>query len=242
MNERNDRLERAIREWTRLGAAFSTLPARKCPDLERLLLETARLAPSMPRLFIMATSWLNKYGDSVAKSRLIWLIHQELEPEHQAALGLMLEVAQGGTHPARFASVIQELAVARHRRPLFEVERTPASMAARARRRASKASLRWGVWCEPFELKHDALRPANWVMARNPELVARADFRGDLRASALAALAHDPSAGDSEIHLARHSGGSRAQLRNALDNLELTGKVRRIRRQGVRRTQICLPA
>jgi hypothetical protein len=56
-------------------------------------------------------------------------------------------------------------------------------------------------------------------MHRNPDLVPRADFRGDLRASVLASLGHDPGAGRSELDLARRSGGSRAQVRAALDNL-----------------------
>ena len=62
-------------------------------------------------------------------------------------------------------------------------------------------------------------------MRENPSLVARADLRGDLRASVLAALEHDADAGQSELDLARCSGGSRAQVRSALDNLELTGKA-----------------
>jgi hypothetical protein len=120
------------------------------------------------------------------------------------------------------------------------VERGTAKLAERARRRASPISTRWGVWCEEIEFKDDALRPASWLMRENPGLVMRADFRGDLRASVLAALAHDADAGLSELDLARSCGGSRAQVRSALDNLELTGKAFRARKDRERRTRISL--
>jgi hypothetical protein len=77
-------------------------------------------------------------------------------------------------------------------------------------------------------------------MRENPELIMRADFRGDLRASVLAALAHDADAGLSELDLARRCGGSRAQVRSALDNLELTGTACRTRKDRERRTRISL--
>ena len=53
-------------------------------------------------------------------------------------------------------------------------------------------------------------------------------LRGDLRVSVLAALRFDEGAGNSELALARAAGGSRAQIRNALENLEMTGRVRRL--------------
>jgi predicted transcriptional regulator len=65
-------------------------------------------------------------------------------------------------------------------------------------------------------------------MERHPEFVVRADMRGDLRVSVLASLRFDAGAGQSELALARAAGGSRAQVRNALDNLEMTGRVRRL--------------
>jgi hypothetical protein len=164
----------------------------------------------------------------------------ELEPEHHAALGLLLDIAQQGTHLAQFASIIRELSPAAKSHPLFDVERANAKLAERARRRASRISTRWGLWCEEIEFKDDALRPASWLMRENPGLVMRADFRGDLRASVLAALAHDADAGQSELDLTRCSGGSRAQVRSALENLELTGKACRTREDRERRTRISL--
>lgn len=236
----SDRLDNLISQWTRIGAGFTADQSPEPPDLERLLLETAREVSGMARLFIMAATWLHRYGDLIAKHRLKRLIRDELEREHHATLGLLLDIAQQGTHPAQFASIIRELSPAPEPHPLFDIERDSAKLAERARRRASSISMRWGLWCEDIEFKDDALRPASWLMSQNPGLIMRADFRGDLRASVLAALEYDADAGLSELDLARRCGGSRAQVRSALDNLELTGKARRSRTDRERRTRISL--
>lgn len=236
----NDRLDTLVSSWTRIGAGFAAHPAPETPDLERLLLDTARSAPPMARLFIMAATWLHRYADLVATHRLRRLIRDELDPPHRPVLGLLLDAAQQGTHPPQFGALTRALPAERDPHPLFQVEQISPALAERARRRASPLSLRWGLWCEEFELKTDALRPPSWVMKHNPRFITRADFRGDLRASILAALEHDRDAGLSELHLARCAGGSRSQVRNALDNLELTGKAARERADNERRTRIRL--
>ena len=228
----SEHLDNLIARWTRLGAGFSAESLPQTPDLERLILDTARHGPEMARLFIMAVTWLHLYGDLVARHRLRRLAREELEPQHHPSLGLMLDLAQRDAHTRRFGTIIRALPADAHPRPLFDVERTGPLLIARAERRADPLSRHWGRWCESIELKHDALRPARWILANNPSLAARADFRGDLRASVLASLAHDRDAGESELGLARRAGGSRAQVRNSLECLELTGRVRRLR--GVR--------
>lgn len=230
----DDRLDTLIRQWARLGAGFSVEPAGETPDLERLLLETARLGARMSRLLIMAATWLRAYGSLIAKHRLKRLIRDELEVEFRPVLGLLLDLAQQGTHPARFQSVVHLLTPAEPARPLFESERMNAALAARAERKASEISKRWGLWCEPLDPKEEALRPAAWVRERNAGFVTRADLRGDMRASVLASLRFDAGAGRSEVSLAHAAGGSRAQVRSALEQLEFTGRVRRERGRGRR--------
>ena len=78
------------------------------------------------------------------------------------------------------------------------------------------------------------------MMTHNPGLGTRADFRGDLRASILDALEHNENAGESELELARTSGGSRAQVRSPLWNLIVTGRVQRTRAANSRKTRILL--
>jgi hypothetical protein len=235
-------LKPLIAEWASLGAGFGGEPARTggTPDLERLLLETARRAPAMARLFVMAATCLHEYGDLVAKHRLKRLITEEREEEHRATLGLLLDIAQRGTHPPEFETVIRGMRGRRKgaARPLFDIERETAALAARAERRASAVSRAWGLWCEEIEFRKDALRPAAWMMARHPGLVMRADFRGDLRASIVASLRHDEGAGRNEVALAMRAGGSRAQVRNAPRNLEMTGRVRAGKAEGANRREV----
>jgi len=235
----NERLDNLIRDWTSIGAGFGGEPSDGEVDLERLLLETARHASGMARLFIVAATWLHRYGDLVAKHRLKRLIRDELGAEYRPILGLLLDTAQEGTHPREFATVTRLLRPAQRAGPLFEVERR-AGLAARAERRATALSRRWKLWCEPIEFKDDAVRPTAWMMARHPGFIARADFRGDLRASILAALRHDPGAGASEVRLAELCGGSRAQVRSALRNLEMTGRVSGRKVQGANRREVLL--
>lgn len=236
----NKTLDILFAQWTRLGAGFNTEPSAQTPDLERLLLDTARHSPEAARLFIMAATWLHRYGELIAKNRLKRLINDELAIEHRPTLGLLLDIAQQGTHPLRFQSIISMLEPATTPQPLFQISRENAKLAERAERRASVISRKWGMWCDPIEFKDDALRPSHWVMARNDGFITRADFRGDLRSSILAALRHDPQAGESEYKLARLSGGSRAQVRNSLENLAMTGRISRDIGKGVRRNGIAL--
>jgi hypothetical protein len=224
--------------WRALGIQFDVAPSKGTPDLERLLLDTARELPGNPRLLPMVVTWLRRYGDAVARNRLRRLIASELAPKDGPALALLLDAADEDEHPARFAAILRDLRPASTPAPLFDVERATAALADRARRRASDVSRRWGRWAEPVEPRPDTLAPPTTVMRRHPWLRLATDFRGDMRASVMSALLHDPDSRDSETSLARAAGGSRAQVRNALANLELTGRARRLRKPGIRRTQI----
>src|SRR3954465_6885223 len=117
----NDPLDSLVSDWTRIGAGFGAVPAAATPDLEALLLGTARHAGEMPRLFIMAATWLRSYGDLVAKHRLNRLIQEDLDPGHRPVLGLLLDIAQEGTHPPEFGVIIKGLEPASPARPLYDV-------------------------------------------------------------------------------------------------------------------------
>ncbi|MCA9290386.1 MAG: hypothetical protein KDA25_04610 [Phycisphaerales bacterium] len=237
----NDTLDSLISTWASLGAGFDAEPEDAGDiDLERLLLDTARFIPRMARLFIMAATWLHAYGDTIAMHRLRRLIDDELEPECRPVLGLLLDTAQQGTHPREFEAVVRHILPEPSPKPLFESARRSVKLSEIARRRASALSRKWGLWMQPIEFKDDAIRPASWMMARYPALRTRADFRGDLRASVMASLRHDVNAGQSESRLAALAGGSRSQVRNALRNLEMTGRVVSHRAEGANRREVTL--
>lgn len=233
---RRGEVDRLIAEWTRAGAGFNIEPAGATPDLERLLLDTARCASADSRLFTMAMSWLSMYDRLVARQRLARLVVTELEPGYRPVLGFLLELAQAGRGGGHFNAVIALCPPAELAGPLFDVDRASPALAARAERRASAESRRWGLWTEELAVKKDAIRPAGWVIDHNPVFRARADFKGDLRASIVECLRADSASGASESELARACGVTRMAVRAALADLELGGWVQRLTERNRTRT------
>jgi hypothetical protein len=219
--------------WVRLGVMLNvTALETETPDVERLLLGTARHASRNTRLLIMGATWLARRGRCVAKHRLAQVIASELEVEHQAVMGFMLEWAT--THAdwgvgGHFKAAIRACRAAKDPGPLTEVERRVPAFARLAELRASALSRKWGRWLEDFEAKDDALRTAEWFREHHPALVARAMTGGDVAASVLAELASAGGRVASEAELASRCGVTRAAIRDALANLQSIGEVRTAR-------------
>lgn len=230
--------------WARLGALFNVAPARgPAPDLERLLLDTARAAPGNPRLYILAVTWLAAYGLYVAAHRLKRLAVEELEPEHQATLGLILDTAVDHGAPKSLRHVVTEsLQPAPQPGPLFEVDRGPLASSIEAD--ATPVSKRWGQWVQPVEPKPDALRPPQWIVRHNPSFASRAAHKGDLRTSIIETFRRDLRGQPvSETELARRCAATLLAVRSALDDLQHELPQLRIdRRRGRNGSQILLHA
>ncbi|MDD5458557.1 MAG: hypothetical protein PHF37_04105 [Phycisphaerae bacterium] len=86
---------------------------------------------------------------------------------------------------------------------------------------------KWGLWCGSVQLKDDAVRPIEWIMAKNPALKQRAIFGGNLRVSILESIARNSRAGQSESALSRYCHATRKAVREALDHLEFCQIIRR---------------
>ena len=224
-----DSRETIAAQWSRLGVLFNVSPSRQPPDLERLLIDTAGQIPANPRLFIMAATWLARYGRLVAKHRLVQMVGQLEDAAAVAALGLLLDTADTMCHADVLDVVKSACRPAPAPMPLFIVDRASPGLAEFARSRASVLSKRWNLWAETIELKMDALRPLDWIMERNPSMQVRAVFSGGLRTSILACLQYDVPAGASEARLARLCGVTRKAMHEALDHLELCGMIQRTR-------------
>ena len=216
-----------IRNWVRLGCLFGVTPSPETPDIERLLVRTARLIPHNARLLPVVTTWLVVYGDAVARHRLGRLIRGELARGDQPSLGLLLEAAVERGAPTGLRACCQACTPETVGRPLYAFQRDDATLAAIAEKNASALSRRWGVWAPEFDLKRDAIRPVSWVLDRNPDLRDRIIRKGDLRASILESLRWDTPDGSapSEMALTRLTGATRAGVRAALDALLLAGAV-----------------
>ena len=213
-------LDHVIAQWARLGVAFNTQPSAKSADLELLVLETARVASQDERIFVIVATWLCKYGHLVAKHRLKRLVIVELEEQYKPVLGVLLDTVRQQTRTAHFNDVIGECYPATESAPLFEIERKHKKLHRLAERHASPISKRWNLWTRTLHPKDDALRPARWIIENNPGYQSRADLKGDLRSSIIAALRHRPEAGECEASLARSCGATRSAVHSSLNSLE----------------------
>ncbi len=224
LGSRDTRVER---DWARVGVLFNCRPSRKAPDLERLLLDTARACPDNARLLPLVVTWLSHYGQFVARHRLKRLVQTDLEPEHSAILGLIVEEAIAACGTRELLIVSEACESRRPAGPLSRPQRDEASLVEVAKRHASEASARWGAWAPPVEPKPDAIRPVSWLLEHNPELRERIIRKGDLRVSIIETLRRDTPGGSapSEVALAKLSGATRAAVRKALSALQLEGAV-----------------
>lgn len=229
-------------DWATLGVLFAATPSDDSPDIERLLLRTARAAPGHARLIAAAVTWLLVHGHAVARHRLRRLAACELEPLARPVLGFIIDSALQAGATKRLAIVLDSCHAAATPGPLHHLHRTDDRLRAIAHRTACPVSLKWGVWFPPVTLMHDAIRPASWVRAANPAFHARIVRQGDLRCSIIESLRLDARGMvDSENALARLSGATRAALRHALDSLAREGDIIRSPRGGHRRDHaVCL--
>jgi hypothetical protein len=221
-----------LSQWTRLGAFFNAEPAEQAPDIEKLLVETAKLTPDMPRLFAVCMTWLTCYYRLVCRHRLAKLAADISGTEASAVLALMLSLTRHKTNTDHFNLVIKQCKPITAPKPLFVLDRKSAALAELAESRSCDLGKQWGLWCEDVQLKEDAVRPLSWLMSQNPSIQYRALFGGNLRASILETLAFNPDSGQSESALARHCYATRKAVREALDHLEFCQLVARIHDTG----------
>ena len=216
------------RDWAQVGVLFGCEPSGATPDLERLLLDTARRCHTNTRVLLVAVTWLASYGQFVARHRLKRLALDELEPEYQPVLGLIIEeaVSHGATRDLLIVCAVCTRVA--EPRPLAAVQRDGGPLARIAERHASEVSRRWGVWAPPVTPKGDAVRPAAWLLRHNPDFRERIVRKGDLRVSILETLRRDVlgSVAPSESALTRLSGATRTAVRKALASLEMEGAVK----------------
>lgn len=232
----------AVADWVRLGILFGSRRAPTSPDLERLLLETAQLAPDQPRLFYWVVTWLTRYSGFVARHRLKRLVRDELEPAAQPALAAMLVLAVKHQASRELLIAAQACQPADIAGPLFNIHRRRPALNSLIHEHACPDTLPWKVWVPDQAPNTDALRPAQWILDHNPDYLWRIIRKGDLRATILLTLSHDTPDGqvDSEVALAELCDANRIAIRKALDDLEQEGHLLRHQTPGVRNIRIAL--
>jgi len=233
-----DELTTLLAQWKRLGIEVDARPAPRTPDVERLIVETARLLPYMARLLPVATTWLVSCERLVCRHRLASFAAGITSTSHSACLGLLLDFVRATTFTDHLALPIRKCSPLLPPVPLLEAERK-ASYYPLVQLEADAIARRWGLLTPRPHLVLDAMRPIDWILAANPRLRERALLRGDLGASILACITHEASSGSSESSLARTLGATRKALRDSLDHLQFCGLI--VRRHVGRSVQICLP-
>lgn len=238
-------LDNTMARWARIGVLFGIRPSRRSPDLERLLLDTARLAPVNARLFSLAVSWLSQYSNLVARHRLKRLVRDELERVARPVLGLILDLAikHGAARNLNIAA--KACGKAKETRVLFDIHAGSAARRRLAQTTACPEAKCRGLWAPDVDPKLDALRPAAWILTNNPGYRDRAIRKGDLRATILVVLRLDVTENElnCELALADLCAANRTAVKAALDDLEFEGVcMRRRDPQDHRRYRIYLSA
>ncbi|MCF7972325.1 MAG: hypothetical protein K9N55_00775 [Phycisphaerae bacterium] len=230
-------LDKLLARWVRVGAMYNIASARKTPDIEVLLVDTARLLPGFSRLLPMTVTWLSLYCRLVCRHRLIHMVNELSDQTQVATLGMLLDMVRQINSMDHFNLIIRQCKSLSQPKPLFDIDRQSPKLVDMAQQTTCETGQTWGLWCQPVLLKPDAIRPLPWIMDKNPSYQMRAIFGGNLRASILVMLATDPGVGQSESALARACCATRKAVREALDHLEfcrlvacqVTGNFRRIK-------------
>jgi len=80
-------------QWVRLGFGLNSGTSDFTPDVESLIVSSARCFRENSRLTELVVSWLARNGDYVAKHRLKGRISQLTDVVEKATLGLVIESA-----------------------------------------------------------------------------------------------------------------------------------------------------
>lgn len=235
-----DELAHCLAAWVRIGGMFDVDAADETPDLERLILSTARCSPYHTRLFTLSATWLVAHGEFVAKQRLLNLVESELEDKDRPVLGMLFEWVSDEAGTNRWRRVIEACDVARAGQPLSEVERSNPALAALSVKTSCDLGKKWGRWVSAatLVLKPNALRSAEWIAANNPVLAERAMAGGDIAASILAEWRMKGAVIGSELEVAARMRVSRKAAHEALARLRMAGFVQMSSRKSANRIEV----
>jgi hypothetical protein len=221
--------------WARLGVLFGVEPSDALVDVELLICDTARVAPSDERLFVCAASWVAEYHGFVNGRRLSALA-AALDSEGSAVLGALLSLASDAAGGApELAAALARCRPLAKAQPLFTVMRSIGVLIRRVRRNALPVFAAWGLWHDDQTLKPAAIRPEAWLLARVPELRVRSLLGPSVEADLLVhALASEVTVRE----VARATLTSYAAVHGAADRLVWRGLLARER---VAQSQILRP-
>jgi hypothetical protein len=224
--------------WARLGAGSTGEPSEEKVDLERLLVDSAVVAPGDAELFWKAASWLATHYKLVDTRRLGRFL-DDLSGVSSAVAGAMVDVALEQSPAARsLRSARTHCRVLYTPKPLFTATRRTHVSAGVAWKTWLPLFKRWGLRHDQMSLVVDEVQPIHWVMTNCPELRVRALLGADLEAAVLEALFEEPA---TITDLAKHLDATRAAVHDAVMSLVGRGLLLRPT-EGYRREVSVRPA
>jgi hypothetical protein len=194
-------------------------------DVEALIGRTAEQAPSDPRLFFVAASWIGVHHTLVDMRRLGRVL-ENLDELGSAVAGAMLAVANEVVGSDRLLAAQRHCRALSEPRVLFEGIAANPVLAGFAREQTLPIFSRWGLWHDEISLKTAAIRPIRWILEHCPELRIRALIGASLEGEIVVALQEKPR---SIAELARVTGATYAATHEALARLHARGLVESVR-------------
>jgi|SRR6185312_12579351 len=158
--------------WARAGAMFNAKPSSESPDLEELLVDTAKAARGDARLFTMAASWLAENSQLVNQRRLATLIRQCLAGKECAVMGFLLDTAAHCSQ-ARFDEAISACEPAPRLEPVFDIYIRNPAIRRLAEKQASPLARKWNLLAPEIRLKPNAILTRARILANNPSYQKR---------------------------------------------------------------------
>jgi len=234
-------------QWARVGGGFTVHPADVEVNVERLIVSSARSAPTDARLFWVMTSWMAVHAKLVNMrqlSRRLELLRAEVSMSAEAAIasaavGAAFAVAQqlGGVTAKAWKGMQRHCEPLIAPRPLFDIMARQPLLARVAREECLEEFAIWGLWQHQITDKRDAIRSVAGVLETAPEFRVRAIMGADLEASILDEVRRAPR---TSSELADATEASRAAVHDAVESLMARGYVAKAA-SGYRKTIRMIP-
>jgi hypothetical protein len=161
--------------WRRLGVSFAGASACCSVDVEKLIVETARVASTDERLTVCAASWLAQFHDLVDGRRLSEMA-RGADRRTLAYLGALLSLAVEGNDGAgrapQFLSTLQHCKPLAIPQPFYDVVACKPTSRAWIRKHSAKLYSKWRLWHDDIGLQHRSIRSLEQVL-QAPELRTR---------------------------------------------------------------------
>lgn len=171
------------RAWAKLGVGFTAISKpRKLIDLEKTIIDTARVYHDHPKLLFGMRAWLLRHHDLVNGNRLIRMIKKESKT---AVLGAIIESILKA-HPRSDLKYVMKYCTPLVKKEfLFRVISESKVLADWNRKENLAVWKKWGLISREMDDMEGAIKPRQTVLKNNPNLLLRVLFGAGVKAEIL---------------------------------------------------------